>query len=163
MNQDSIEDLRLEIEQLKLVTNQLRRENDNLRTENQNLTERVDRIERSNLPSAIRTDNNNRIQTNRESVATINTLQEEISQSDLTRPIRIGEIGRQVSDFRPRDRIQVVNPTCPGRSHNIIEEDRYAVVTRTDRTWVHFICDSGVRTKRYPSNIILLRCHVGQN
>jgi len=148
---------------LRLVTNQLRRENNSLRTENRNLTERVDHIEQSNLPSTIRTDNNNLTQTNRELVATINTLQEEISQSDLTRLIRIGEIGRQVSDFRPQDRIQVVNPTCPGRSHSIIKGDRYTMVTRTDRTWVHFICDSGVRTKQYPNNIILLRRHVGQN
>ena len=160
MNRDSIEDLRLEVEQLRLVTGQLRRDNNTLRAENITLTERVGRLERSNLPSVTRTDNNNLAQTNRELVATINTLQEEINQADSTRPILIGERGRQVSDFSLGDRIQVTNPTCPGRNRSVIDGDRYAVVTRTDRKWVYFVCDSGVRTKRYPSNIILLRHHV---
>ena len=133
-----IEELRNKLEELQIITRQLR-------IENNSLTERVRALENSN--STQRPSNsgppttNTRIQTR------------SVTNNDI---LAVGSRGRNSLDFNRGDRVEVIRPTCPGRLRRPNLSDKFATVTRSTRDWIYFTCDSGVNTKRHPTNLILI-------
>ena len=81
------------------------------------------------------------------------TLQERVNRLERESE-RVDRLERESEPvFNVGDRIRILNPTCPGRNREVIPQDRTATVTRVAGDWVCFTCDSGVKTKRIPSNI----------
>ena len=61
-----------------------------------------------------------------------------------------------MSSFQVGDHIKIIKPTCPVRNRRTIPGYKVPNVIKVEGAWTCFTCDSGVRTKRHPRNIILL-------
>ena len=119
-----------EIEELRKELEQLRVVASGLRSENIELTEF------------------NRILTRRV---------QNLERSNATgRNTQITATDSQGKTIRVGNPIKMNSPTCPGRNRSVIPEDGIARITRISGEWTCFICASGVRTKRHPSNATLL-------
>ena len=78
----------------------------------------------------------------------------EIQSENRTLRERINRLELQAEPtYNVGDRIKILNPTYPGRNRKVIPQDSIGTVTRVAGDWVHFTCDSGVRTKRISRNI----------
>ena len=55
-------------------------------------------------------------------------------------------------DFKEGERIKILNPTCPGMNRKVAQQDSLATVTKVTSKWIHFTCDSGVRSRRIRDN-----------